>query len=104
METFLNAFNWRGRCEGYRDTKTDEGQRALSFVVKNYVTHRNARGYYVAGRRSATNSGRLICHVKDIGYFKNTSRRTGMVPARGCSTLGEWVSTNFFGVHTILFD
>lgn len=68
------------------------------------MTHSKARGYNVAGRRSAANSKMLICHLEDIGFFDNTIQRADMFQVKGCKTLTEWVSINFPGVDMVLFD
>lgn len=104
VETFLESFHWKSRSEGYRNSDTDQGNHVSSFVVKDYMSRKNAMGYYIAARPSTKDCGRIICHLEPIGAIKDVIRRTGLVPAKGEKKLSDWVSNNFIHAQMLLFD
>lgn len=104
VETFLQSFHWKSRSEGFRNSDTDRGDHVSSFVVKDYMSRKNATGYYIAARPSTEGVDRIICHLEPIGFAKEVIRRTGLVPAKGELKLSDWVRNNFIHAKVLLFD
>lgn len=103
VETFLGDFNLKSRFDGYRDSETDEGNRAPSFVVEDNTTHLRPKGYYVTARPSSEDPSRIICHLKKRanGSAKNALR--SMLPLESTTFLRDWVMASFPDAKTLLF-